>query len=182
MTLCFHCLAAHGGWQQDDLSVLPWEVELAFIYPDEAAFGRWRAQAGSLPNWINDEAEAFWALWGECVALLWLNLGNKKSSPCASRLRTEPIWRQGLNLRMCSLELEEIFGHCLFMSVELWGHNFACEATLVSCSIVRYEFEPGMVKIGFLLAGHCCNSCVCSIKMHIINYFTSFKYLSLDFA
>lgn len=35
MTLCFHCLATHGGWQQEDLSVLPWEVELAFIHRDE---------------------------------------------------------------------------------------------------------------------------------------------------
>jgi len=36
------------------------------------------------------------------------------------------------------------------VSVELWDHNSSCEATVLSCSILRYEFELGVAKIGFL--------------------------------
>lgn len=57
------------------------------------------------------------------------------------------------------------------MSVEIWGHNFSCEATIVSCSVIRYEFKVGMVKMGFPLLRHC-NSVVCVLSKYtvLINY------------
>ena len=159
MTLCFRCLVNHEGWQQKDLRFchVRWSwlahtrmkhlpnCVLEVRSPDSMCPKLDKWQSWSFPGSVGN-VRLSCGLTQATKSPLLVHRGREQS-PCG-----DGEWLLGLNLRMCSVDSEESFGHCLFVSVELWGHNLSCEATIISCSIVRYEFELGMVKMGFPLA------------------------------
>lgn len=168
------CLIHWAGWQARGLQCRGgrWSC---FHTPQggtlQAAMRRHKARAARVQRQANGRAKALQAR-REHTARLCLCSPAAKTPGVSSAPGPVPqgrgqglCWgREGLfgvSLGMCSIDLEERFSCRLVLSVELWGHGFSHESTVISCNVTWCEVQVwGIVKMNLPLAQYCRNSVV----------------------